>query len=149
MFYFETKLSNDWTYPESCKFYIDSYNDDNVAFQQMKKDLLDISKNPNYNSVTRKKANFFVTKIPTLSNETDSNINSNSNSNLLDNNNSLSNQTFHMGNQNTVNNVINNNGKRAADQDDPFNQPGGENSKFFNKLLKTYCEEEIPPNNET
>ncbi|KAI8092129.1 uncharacterized protein B0P05DRAFT_216927 [Gilbertella persicaria] len=145
MSYFETKLCNDWSYPEACKFYVHLYKDDKVAFQQMKKDLFTITENPNYNSFTRKKANLFATKIPISSIETDSY----SNSNLLSSNSTPSNQTFYMGNQNTVNNVINNNGKRAADQDDPFSQPGEENSRFFNKLLKTYCEEDDPSSNET
>jgi hypothetical protein len=33
-------------YPEACKFYVHLYKDDNSAFQQMKKDLLNINKNP-------------------------------------------------------------------------------------------------------
>lgn len=145
MSYFETKLCNEWSFPEALKFYVDSYDDDNAALQQMKKDLLTVSKNPNYNSLTKKKATLFITKIPTPFDETDSNRTSGS----LDGNNATSSQAFYMGNHSTVNNVINNNGKRAVDQDDPFNQPGGENSKFYHKLLKTYCEEESPPSKET
>jgi hypothetical protein len=39
--------------------------------------------------------------------------------------------------------------EKVANQDNPFNQPGVENSEFFNKILKTHHEEGNPPNNET
>jgi hypothetical protein len=54
--YFETTLSNEWSYPEACKFYVHLYKDNIVTFQQMKKDLLNINKNPNYCSLPKKKA---------------------------------------------------------------------------------------------
>ncbi|KAG0746871.1 hypothetical protein G6F57_008230 [Rhizopus arrhizus] len=79
--------------------------------------------------------------IPTSSSEADSSP--------PNNNSIINNSIFYMGNKNTVNHVINNNGKRVANQDDPFNQPGVENSEFFNKILKTHHEEGNPPNNET
>ncbi|KAI7902785.1 uncharacterized protein BX663DRAFT_510479 [Cokeromyces recurvatus] len=145
MSYFETEYCNEWSYPKAYQFYFDLYKDDNVVFQQMKKDLLKFKKNPNYNSFAKKKANFFAQNILASSSE----ASSFSNRNLPTNNSTLNKQTIHMGSQSTVNNVFNNNGKRTADQDNLFHQPGGENSAFFNKVSRTCYEEDESPDHET
>lgn len=99
--------------------------DENEVYQKLKQQLLELVTNVNINALAKKKAGLLLKKLPSVE-RTSSTIDS-----------AIGYYTYNMkdnSNIGNVNNYINDNGKRA---NDIFNTPGGDNTEFVNKLLKT------------
>lgn len=125
MSYFTNLRCNDWDLDEALNLLLSDSKDENEAYQKLKQQLLELVANVNINALAKKKAEFLLKKLPSVE-STSSTMES-----------AISYNTYNMkdnSNIGNVNNYINDNGKRV---NDIFNTPGGENTEFVNKLLKT------------
>ncbi|KAI7887604.1 uncharacterized protein EV154DRAFT_567308 [Mucor mucedo] len=125
MSYFTNLRCNDWDLDEAINALLSGCIDKNEAIQKVKQQLLELITNVNINAQAKKKAVYLLKKLPPAE-STSSTMES-----------AISYSTYNMNdssNIGNINNYINNYGKRV---NDIFNTPGGENSEFVNKLLKT------------